>query len=66
MGSTRTTQPIILPDSVNPGSCFLLFTVVVRVACAGIFKQSLWDMKRIGIGLSYRPARLHRMAELIP
>ncbi len=36
------------------------------VACAGIFKQSMGARNRIGIGLSYRPAWLHRLAELIP
>jgi hypothetical protein len=34
-------------------------------ACAGIFKQSIGARKWVGIGLSYRPARLHRLAELI-
>ncbi len=33
---------------------------------AGIFKQSMRARTRVGIGLSYRPARLHRLAELIP
>jgi hypothetical protein len=32
---------------------------------AGIFKQSMGARNRLGIGLSYRPARLHRLAELI-
>ncbi len=27
--------------------------------CAGIFKQFMGARKRVGIGLSYRPARLH-------
>jgi hypothetical protein len=31
---------------------------------AGIFKQSMGARNRVGIGLSYRPARLHRLAEL--
>ncbi len=35
-------------------------------SCAGIFKQSMEARNRVGIGLSYRPARLHRLAELIP
>jgi hypothetical protein len=35
-------------------------------ACAGIFKQSVGASNRVGIELSYRHARLHRMAELIP
>ncbi len=32
----------------------------------GIFKQSMGARNRRGIGLSYRPARLHRLAEFIP
>ncbi len=34
--------------------------------CAGILEQSMWSWNRVGIGLSYRPARLHRVAESIP
>ncbi len=30
------------------------------------FKQSVGARNRVGIGLSYRPARLHRLAEFIP
>jgi hypothetical protein len=33
--------------------------------CAGIFKQSLGAGNRVVIGLSFRPGRLHRLAELI-
>jgi hypothetical protein len=33
---------------------------------AGIFKQSMGARNRGGIGLSYWPARLHRLAEFIP
>jgi hypothetical protein len=33
--------------------------------CAGIFKQSMGARNRLGIGLSYWPSRLHRLAELI-
>ncbi len=33
---------------------------------AGIFKQSMGARNRGGIVLSYRPARLHRLAEFIP
>jgi hypothetical protein len=33
---------------------------------AGIFKQSMGTMNRVGIGLSYRHARLHSLAELVP
>ncbi len=34
-------------------------------ACAGIFKQSMGARNRVGIGLSYRPTRLHSLAELV-
>ncbi len=33
---------------------------------AGIFKQSMGARNRVGIGLSYRPAKLHSLAELVP
>jgi hypothetical protein len=33
---------------------------------AGIFKQSMGARNRVDIGLSYRPARLHRLAEFVP
>ena len=33
---------------------------------AGIFKKSMGARNRGGIGLSYRPARLHRLAEFSP
>ncbi len=33
---------------------------------AGIFKKSMGARNRVGIGLLYRPARLHRLAEFIP
>jgi hypothetical protein len=33
---------------------------------AGIFKKSMGARKRGGIGLSYWPDRLHRLAEFIP
>ncbi len=38
----------------------------VYVYSAGIFKQSMGARFRVGIGLLYRPHRLHRLAELIP
>ncbi len=34
-----------------------------RVLCAGIIEQSIRAWNRVGIGMSYRPARLHRVAE---
>jgi hypothetical protein len=39
---------------------------LLRVYRAKFFKQSMGARNRVGIGLSYRPARLHRLAELIP
>jgi hypothetical protein len=30
------------------------------------FLNNLWARNRVGIGLSYRPTRLHRLAEFIP
>ncbi len=33
---------------------------------AGIYKQSIGARNRVGIGLSYQPARLHSLAELVP
>jgi hypothetical protein len=36
------------------------------VHSAGIFKQSMGARNRVEIGFSYRPARIHRLAELIP
>jgi hypothetical protein len=38
----------------------------VCIHCAGIFKQSMGARNRVGIGLSYRPARLHSLADLFP
>jgi hypothetical protein len=32
----------------------------------GIFKKSMGAKHQVGIGLSYRPARIHRLAELMP
>ncbi len=34
--------------------------------CAGILEQSIGARNRVGIMLSYRPARLHRLTESIP
>jgi hypothetical protein len=35
-------------------------------ASAGILEQSMGARNQVGIGLPYRPARLHRLAESIP
>jgi hypothetical protein len=34
--------------------------------CTGILEQSIGARNRVGKGLPYRPARLHRLAESIP
>jgi hypothetical protein len=34
--------------------------------CAGVLEQTMSASNRVGIGLSYRHARLHRLAESIP
>jgi hypothetical protein len=42
-------------------------TFIHEILCrVGIFKSSMWARNRKGIGLSYRPARLQRLAELTP
>ncbi len=38
----------------------------VSLTCAGILEQSMGARNQLGIGLSYRPTWLHRLAELIP
>ncbi len=45
---------------------FFLLKTCISPSCAGIFKQSMGARNRVGIGLSYRPARLHGLAELVP
>jgi hypothetical protein len=49
-----------------PKSRILLVWFQPTKLCARIFKQSTGTRNRVGIGLSYRPASLHRLAELIP
>ncbi len=41
------------------------YPILYRVYRAGLFKKSMGAKNRGGIGLSYRPARLHRLAEFI-
>ncbi len=38
---------------------------VVKQTSAGIFKQPMEARKLVGIELSYQPARLHNLAELV-
>jgi hypothetical protein len=46
--------------------CLQCRTVQVQCSFAGIFRQSMGARNRVGIGLSYRPARPHKLAEWIP
>jgi hypothetical protein len=50
----------------SPGIDSIESVAPACVACTGIFKQSMWARNRVGIELSYRSARIHRLAELIP
>ncbi len=45
---------------------FRITTYSDKITCAGIFKQSMGARNRVRIGLSYRLARLHSLAELVP
>jgi hypothetical protein len=53
--------------SINSGTGidFQLGGLVLQPS-AGIFKKSLGASNRLGIGLWYRPSRLHRLAEFNP
>jgi hypothetical protein len=57
-GKTKVFCRTITQDCV----C-VLYTM--SLVCAGIFEQSMGARIRVRIGLSYRPARLHRLAESI-
>jgi hypothetical protein len=62
-GSWRLQQfTLTQPNSIN-----ILWLVPQEsgALCAGIFKQSMGARNRVGKGLSYRPAGLHSLAELI-
>ncbi len=50
----------------SPGIDFKESIPPAYVACAGILQQYVGARNRVGIGLSYRPARLHRLAESNP
>jgi hypothetical protein len=51
---------------MEPRNRFRGIDSAAYVSFAGIFKQSMGARNQIGIGLSYRPARLHRLTELMP
>ncbi len=49
-----------------PSAKFCIGMGYTEKSRAGIFKQYMGAGNRVGIGLSYRPARPHRLAEFIP
>ncbi len=53
-------------SSRNPAKTTFHWSPSFSVVCAGIFKQSMGARNRVGIGLSYRPARLHLLTEMSP
>jgi hypothetical protein len=55
----------ILPGLASART-FLFKIILYTELRAGIFKQSMGARNRGGIGLSYRPPELHRLAEFIP
>jgi hypothetical protein len=65
--------PVISGVTVVPyiTSVVVVYIVPVLLAILGVteleFLNNLWGARnRVGIGLSYRPDRLHRLAELLP
>jgi hypothetical protein len=56
-----------LPVCAPPiNGILVLFAVLsLYVVSAGTFKQFMRARNRVGIGLSYRPARLHSLSELV-
>ncbi len=56
----------LVNEKYYPFSSSIAYQVQIFTCCAGVLKQSVGARNRIGTGLSYRPARLHRLAELIP
>jgi hypothetical protein len=63
MVTTRIQSSVFSSGKQNISSIFLHSASVL--SCAGILEQSMGARNRLGIGLSYWPARLHRLVELI-
>jgi hypothetical protein len=57
----------VVPETISKKDLFTkLFTrSCSTVISAGILEQPMVARNRVGIGLSYRPARLQRLAESI-
>ncbi len=69
--ATRCRDPIDSSITARPPHYLQWWLLVAVNTCliassAGIFKQSMGARNRVGIRLSYRPARLHSLAELVP
>ncbi len=45
---------------------FSFYSANQLISSAGIFKQYMGARNQVGIGLSYQPARLHSLVELVP
>jgi hypothetical protein len=41
-------------------------SLILATTSAGVLEQSMGATNRVGIELSYRPGRMHRLAESIP
>jgi hypothetical protein len=67
---SRSSRPQkgLNPHTSSLGPVPRYFAVIIeqKETRAGIFKQSMGDRNRLGIGFSYRPSRLRRLAEFIP
>ncbi len=63
--STSNSRDYIFKLLRSPGIDYKESIPSAYVASAGIFKQSMGARNRVGIGLSYRPTRLHSLAELV-
>jgi hypothetical protein len=63
----ESTYPPVgfLKLSMSPGIDSKESVPPAFVASAGIFKQSRGARNQVGIGLSYRPVRLHSLAEFV-
>ncbi len=55
----------LVNEKYYPFSSSIAYQVQIFTCCAGVFKQSVGAIyrNRIGKGLSYKPARLHRLAD---
>ncbi len=75
LGPSKQIQPMFLEmrrklSKINNDDIrlpfYYLFVFRRNTNRAGFFLKSMGARKRAGIGLSYRPTRLHRLAEFIP